>query len=304
MRSAMLKRLACTRLPRFGRSMSSQTEVRAMDGHAQLVKFEVEDKIARITLCNASKMNALTCEMGEQFESLVHRLSHSDAAKDIHAAVVTGAGAAFSAGGDLQFLEDRHNDSPSRNAPIMRRFYERFLSVRQLPFPVIAAINGPAIGAGMCFALACDLRVAALDAKLGFTFVGLGLHPGMGCTHYLPGLVGQQQAARLLLTGEVVTGERAFEMGLVADAVQKEDVHRVATDYARRMARNGPVAVRSCVRTLRMNQDRGLDQALWREAEAQADCYASKDLLEGVRAVAEKRKPAFAQLDGYSEELR
>lgn len=249
------------------------------------MRLEVEDGVARITLNNPSKMNALSCEMGEQFEALVHRLSHSDAAKEIHAAVVTGAGAAFSAGGDLQFLEDRHNDSPSRNAPIMRRFYERFLSVRRLPFPVVAAINGPAIGAGMCFALACDLRVAALDTKLGFTFVGLGLHPGMGCTHYLPGIVGEQQAARLLLTGEVVSGARALELGLVADAVPKDDVQRTALDFALRMARNGPVAVRTCVRTLRMNQDRGLDQALWREAEAQADCYASKvSVRVGVRA--------------------
>ena len=90
------------------------------------------------------------------------------------AVVLTGAGRAFSAGGDIQFLRDRAADTPSRNAVIMRRFYERFLSVRRIPVPVVAAINGPAIGAGLCLALACDVRLAAATAPMGITFVGLG----------------------------------------------------------------------------------------------------------------------------------
>jgi enoyl-CoA hydratase/carnithine racemase len=98
---------------------------------------------------------------------------------DVGAVVVTGSGKAFSAGGDLAFLRRRSEDSGARNSNIMFKFYERFLCVRKLPVPVIAAINGAAIGAGACFATACDMRVAAAGAKIGFTFPTLGLHPGM-----------------------------------------------------------------------------------------------------------------------------
>lgn len=160
--------------------------------------------------------------------------------------------------------------------------------------PVIAAINGPAIGAGMCLALACDLRVAAMDAPLGFTFVGIGIHPvrsapsgtaalpdptlpqGMGSSYFLPAAVGPQLATRMLLTGETVAGQEAAGMGLVVEAVEKDQVVGRATALATRMADASPIAVRTCVRTLRSAHDRGLDQALWREAEAQADSYASK----------------------------
>lgn len=118
----------------------------------------------------------------------------------VRVVILTGEGKAFSAGGDLDFLLNRANDEPGNNAPMMRAFYARFLSLLQLPVPVIAAINGPAIGAGMCVAAACDLRIAAKTTDMGFTFAKLGLHPGMGCTFFLPALIGQQNASRLLLT--------------------------------------------------------------------------------------------------------
>ena len=103
---------------------------------------------------------------------------------------MTGAGRAFSAGGDLSWLRQRARDTPSRNVEIMRNFYERFLSIRRVPLPVVCAINGHAIGAGLCFAMACDIRVASERAKMGFTFVGLGLHPGMACTHLVASIAG------------------------------------------------------------------------------------------------------------------
>lgn len=115
--------------------------------------------------------------------------------------VLTGEGRAFSAGGDLAWLRERASSDPRDNVDTMLAFYDRFLCLRSLPVPIIAAINGPAVGAGLCLTLACDLRVAARSAKLGFTFVHLGLHPGMGCTHFLPKIAGPQTAARLLLSG-------------------------------------------------------------------------------------------------------
>jgi enoyl-CoA hydratase len=216
-----------------------------------------------------------------------------------NALVVTGAGKAFSAGGDFEFLNNRSNDTGMRNSVIMRSFYSKFLRIRDLPIPVIAAINGPAIGAGLCFALGADLRIASKSAKLGITFVGLGLHPGMGATYFLPRLVGPQVAARLCLTGEVVTGEEAAKLGLVVEAVEDTEVLPKSLALASRIAEQAPIAVRSCVRSLRMQHDEGLDRALWREADAQSYCYSGVDLKEGVQAVAEKRKPGFVQRENY-----
>ncbi|CAE7686369.1 unnamed protein product [Symbiodinium sp. KB8] len=241
--------------------------------------------------------------MGEEFERVVARVAEESSS--VGAVVLRGAGRAFSAGGDLEFLRRRNMDSPSRNASIMRRFYERFLSVRRLPVPVVAAINGPAIGAGLCLALACDVRVAAASAKMGVTFVGLGLHPGMGATHTLPRIVGAQTAARLLLTGDVVSGEEAAALGMVAEAVSGDDDGEAAvakaTELAARMASKAPAAVRATVRTLRLGTEDGLERALWREADAQAQSYATADLVEGVSAIEQKRRPNFTQREGYAE---
>jgi enoyl-CoA hydratase len=198
-------------------------------------------------------------------------------------------------------LETRARDTGMRNSVIMRRFYQRFLGIRDVPVPVIGAINGPAIGAGLCFAMGMDMRLAAKSAKMGVTFVGLGLHPGMGATHFLPRIVGPQVAARMMLTGEVLSGEEAARVGLVLEAVDEAALMPKALDLAGKIAAQAPVAVRACVRSLRMAADEGLDRALWREADAQSYCYSGADLKEGVAAVAGKRKPMFTQHEQYKE---
>ena len=160
--------------------------------------------------------------------------------------------------------------------------------------PVIAALNGPAIGAGLCFAMGADIRVTHDAAKLGFTFVGLGLHPGMGCTHTIATACGGQVASRLLLTADVVSGREAAQMGLVASSASDADAcvsEALAT--ARRVAAQSPLAVRATVATLRSSLGTGLDSALRREADAQAQSYASGDYAEGLAALRSKRSPAF-----------
>ena len=258
-----------------------------------------EGGVAVLTLNNPQQLNALTVAMGEQFVSALRGMDWAAA----RALVVTGAGRAFSAGGDLEFLRRRAADTPARNAMAMRAFYDRFAVAlrREVPVPTLAAINGHAIGAGLCLALAADMRVASASASLGITFVGLGLHPGMGATHFLPRLVGPQAAARMCLTGEPVSGAEAARIGLVLEAVAPEEVLPRTLALARQVAAQAPVAVRSCARTLRLAQDEGLDRALWREADAQAQCYAGADLREGVEAVAAKRKPVWVQYEGYSK---
>lgn len=265
-----------------------------------------DGRVAVITLNDPKRLNALNAEMGDEFMEVVKDFQEGPGSDELGAVVLTGAGRAFSAGGDLGFLKDRGNDTPSRNSVIMRRFYERFLSVRRLPVPVVAAINGPAIGAGLALALACDVRVARHDAKMGITFVSLGLHPGMGSTHFLPRIVGPQQASKLMLTGDVIDGVEAHRIGMVADVVEEltEDENATlatAIKMARRMTAAAPLAVRTCVRSIRMAQDDGLDRSLWREADAQAQVWNSRDLHEGVDALLEKRRPSFSNFENLIE---
>ena len=253
-----------------------------------MIQFSVS-QVAIITLNNPGKMNALTEEMGE---ALGGRLAEVRGEGSVRAAVITGAGKAFSAGGDLDWLMARHRDTPENNLVVMQEFYKKFLVMREMEVPVIAAINGPAIGAGLCLALGgADIRVASEGAKLGVTFTRLGLHPGMAATHFLPQLVGPQVAAELLLTGRLVDSTEAIRLGLVARVA--EDAMTAARDVAAMICKAGPVSVRTLTKTLRDRQNCGLEETFRVEASAQAICYPTSDLAEGVTALQEKRNPNF-----------
>jgi enoyl-CoA hydratase/carnithine racemase len=175
----------------------------------------------------------------------------------------------------------------------MSAFYRLFLSVRELPQPTVAAIQGAAIGAGLAVALACDLRIAARDARLGLNFNRLGIHPGMGSTWTLPRLVGPAHAADLLLTGRIVDGAEAERMGLVNRAVARDDVVPQALALAAEIAAGAPGPVRATRRALERSLSSSLDEQLDYEAEQQAICYESADLGEGLAAARERRTPRF-----------
>lgn len=262
-----------------------------------LVLYEQRGRVGVITLNAPDRLNALSVEMGAALAQVLDRVD----TRTTHALITRGAGKAFSAGGDLAFLRARAADTGSRNAVLMKRFYDLFLgAIRAVPLPTIAAINGAAVGAGLAFAMGHDLRLSTTSARMGVIFTAIGLHPGMGTTHLLPRLVGPQVAARMALTGELIDGRAAAACGLVLEAVEGEDaLMRTAMELAEKIAGNGPVAVRSCVRTLRMESEGELQRALMREADAQAYCYSGPDLVEGVEAVAGKRKPSYTQAEGY-----
>jgi len=248
-----------------------------------------DGRIAVITLNNPSKLNALTEPIGDKLTEEVNSLQNNT---DLRAAILTGAGKAFSAGGDLNWLLERHRDKPENNIEIMQQFYKRFLVMRNLNVPVIAAINGAAVGAGFCLALGgADIRIASPKARMGLTFVKLGLHPGMAGTHFLPKIAGPQVAADLLLTGRLVTAQEALSMGLIAKIA--EDSVEAGIAVARDICESAPVAVRTTLETLRAQQNLGLEEAYRRESEAQAVCYPTQDLKEGVTSLQEKRQPKF-----------
>jgi len=256
-----------------------------------LTTVETTDSgVAVLTLNNPDKLNAMTEELGESF---LESLAAIKADESIRATVITGAGRAFSAGGDVNFLNDRTESSALDNTDVMLKFYSRFMALRTLPTPTIAAINGPAIGAGLCVACLCDMRVAATNAKMGWTFVGLGLHPGMGATHFTSLLVGQQQAYYRLLSGKVFDGAEAERIGLVLEAVEADQVLPTAIKIASEIASQSPVAVKSLVRALRAKQNIGLEASLLSEADSQAHSYAAADIKEGIGAIVERRRPVF-----------
>ncbi len=247
--------------------------------------------VGLLTLNIPDKLNALSVAVGNDFQRVVEDVAKR---RELRALVLTGAGSAFSAGGDLQFLSDRKHVSPTDNSAEMLRYYDRFLSLRRLVLvPTIAAVNGAAVGAGLVLAMTCDMRVVSSDAKLGVNFSRIGIHAGLGSTHFLPALIGHQNAAYLLLTGQLISGVEARDMGIALFAVPKADVLSRALDIAAQVAAASPVAVQATLRTLRARQDEGLARALQREADSQAHCYAQPDLTEGLAAIKEKRNPKF-----------
>jgi enoyl-CoA hydratase/carnithine racemase len=232
--------------------------------------------------------------MGQEIELAVSCLSQLSP-NECKAVIITGAGRAFSAGGDVSFLEERKYDTQSNNTATMMAFYKRFLSIRTLPVPIIACINGPAIGAGLCFAMASDIRVTTHDAKLGYTFVSLGLHPGMGGTYYTAMATNNSQvASRLLLTGELITGAEAASLGLVNSSHTTTELAMTESlSIARKIANQSPMAIRSTIKTIRTSQDVGLHAALLNEATQQALSYTTNDYAEGLDALRDKRPPNF-----------
>ncbi len=245
--------------------------------------------IATLTLNAPHRRNAMTEEMTDAFPDAVDQIAKMD---DIRAVIVTGSGTAFCAGGDLDFLHTGERDVPFLRAK-MTSFYPNFLTLLDIDIPTIAAINGPAIGAGLCLALMCDMRVAAAEAPLGMTFVRIGLHPGMMATALLGRAVSHTWAAELLYTGRIVTGAEALEMGLVNRAVPPDRVLPEAHALAELVASNAPLALRYVKQGLRLAFREVADKASAWEGFAQPVTMATADVQEGLRAIREKRSPDF-----------
>lgn len=247
--------------------------------------------ITKVTLNRPHQANAFDVEMGVELEAAVARIQR---APGVRAVVLGGAGRHFSAGGDFAFIEENTTLPLERVRERMLRFYQMYLSVLELPVPTIARIHGSAIGAGLCLALACDLRVGERSARLGANFLRVGLHPGMGATALLPHVVGPASAARLLHTGETVDGERAYALGLLSELAPDGGVVSATERLAEQIASGAPSAARRMVATLREPLRRALPAALVREAECQADDFAGEHVRAAVEAFRRGQKPDFS----------
>ncbi len=246
--------------------------------------------VALLTLDNPEMRNAMSDEMTASWVSAVAELA---ADRDLRAVVVTGEGSAFCSGGNTSWIASEPDATVDQLRARMLPFYRAWLSIQTLEVPTIAAVNGAAIGAGLCLALACDLRYAAAGAKLGVPFVKLGMHAGMGGTHLLPEVVGDAHARDLLLTGRVVDADEALRLGLVSRVLDPATFLDEVLEVATGIAAAAPIATRLTKLALRDGGHSDLETALQWEAMAQPITLATEDLQEGIRASKEKRPPEF-----------
>ncbi|WP_425460495.1 enoyl-CoA hydratase/isomerase family protein [Leptospira ognonensis] len=246
-------------------------------------------EIVSIFLNNPESRNSMTWKMGEEFQTEINRISKLKILP--RAVIISGRNDVFCAGGDLNLLRSFSEKTFSQNKRDMRKFYSFFLSIRNLQSPVIGALNGHAIGAGLSLGFACDLRFFALEGKYSFNFVRLGIHPGMGSSFLAPELLGKSLGSRLLFTGETFNGEDAKNWGLAVTSVPKNEVYAKALEFAIYMADGAPLALQELKKNL--YQWKSLDKALKKEAASQARNFISDDFRETLTSVVEKRSPIF-----------
>ena len=252
------------------------------------VKLEIKPPLARITIDRPEKMNALNLATIAELEQAFATVAAEAA---VRAVVVTGAGEkAFVAGADIGELAAL---DPIAGREYGRRGQALFRAIELSPKPVIAAINGHALGGGLELALACSFRIAAEHAKLGQPEVKLGLIPGYGGTQRLPRLIGAGRALEMLLTGEPITAPAALACGLVNAVVPAAELLSRAETLAAKAAANAPLAVRLCLEAVRRGLEMNLEEGLYLESSLFALCCGSADMKEGTRAFVEKRAARF-----------
>jgi len=261
-----------------------------MTGYETLLVESVEPHIVKVTLNRPQAMNAMTTRMGEEMRSLFRDFDHSRQ-PDVRVVILTGSGEkAFCAGADLKERQGMSEDVWRRQHVI---FEEACEALWRFPTPVIAAVNGVALGGGCEYALACDLIVAAEHARFGQPEVTRGIMPGTGGTQRLPRRAGIARGKELLYTGRMIDAREAAAWGLVNHVVPASGLMDKALELARLIARNGPIAVRQVKKAVDRGMELPLAEALAFEIEAYNICIPSEDRHEGIDAFNEKRAPVF-----------
>jgi enoyl-CoA hydratase/carnithine racemase len=253
--------------------------------------FDVQDKIATITLNRPEKLNAFTTEMLNDWMGALEESAQRD---DIHVVVLTGAGRGFCSGGDVGHIRDRAEDSAyARKVALANRVHRIPLFLETFDKPVIVAVNGVATGAGMDMALMGDIRIAARSARFAETYVRIGIFAGDGGTWYLPRIVGMPKALELFWTARFVEAEEAEHLGIVNKVVDDADLMSSTYEMAGQIAAQPPIAVRMMKRAAYQGARMDLRTHLDMAASHMAAIYSTDDHREAVDAFQNKRKPEF-----------
>ncbi len=256
----------------------------------ETITCEEAGGVATLTLNRPDKLNALSIQMGEEIGEALDALAGR---RDLRVLLVTGAGRAFSAGGDLASMDGLKGDPFAIDRGV-RVYCDAVRRLRELDVPVVARVNGDAFGGSLGLIMACDLRLAREDARLGFAFTRVGLSGAdAGVSFLLPRLVGVAKAAELLLLGEVISGKDAERIGLVNRALPAAELDRATAETVARLAAGPPLALRATKRALYDGLGRDMATDFQCECYVQTLCFQSQDHQEGLRAFREKRPPVF-----------
>ncbi|OYX25554.1 MAG: enoyl-CoA hydratase [Flavobacteriales bacterium 32-35-8] len=255
----------------------------------QSVSVEEQNNIATITVNRPSKLNALNIET---IEELHHALKKANKDKNIKVIIITGSGEkAFVAGADISEFADFDEDEGKNLATSGQELLFDF--IENLPTPVIAAINGFALGGGLELAMACHFRVASDNAKMGLPEVSLGVIPGYGGTQRLPQLIGKGRAMELILTAGMIDANQALAYGLVNHVTKQEELLPFCEKIASKITRNSPVAITAAIKAINANYEDGIN-GYEVEIEEFGNCFGTDDFAEGTSAFLEKRKADFS----------
>ena len=266
-------------------------------GEYEDILYRVGAGIATVTLNRPDIRNAMSLVMQTELISALQRANDDSGVRVV---VITGGGDAFSAGGDIRKLPADGPDVPSSAAdgPYQRRaglkrLQRMVLALRSCEKPVLAAVNGAAVGGGCDLALACDIRFASERARFGEVFSRIGLFPGTGGTYLLPRVVGIAKALELIWTGDVIDAEEAARIGLVSSVSPHEDLMPTVNRFARRLADGPPLALSLAKTAVYQGLDVDITSAFDHAATAEAITLSSADHAEGVEAFRQRRPPIF-----------
>jgi 2-(1,2-epoxy-1,2-dihydrophenyl)acetyl-CoA isomerase len=254
----------------------------------QFLQLEKQHAVGILRFNRPERLNAFDGVMVQEVPMALRELLDDDG---VRAIVLTGNGKGFCAGADVNFLmELAAAKDIARGKVLVSTGSEIIEMIHAAEKPVIAAVNGAAAGGGAGIALACDVRLMAQSASLGFTFIRIGLHPDLGCTYFLPRLVGPAKAAELLMTGEMISADEALRLGIVNHVVSDAELMPAALKLAETLAEKSPLSLRLLKKGLHQTFEQPLDAMLKYEIYAQVLCFESKEAAEAIQKFLTSRK--------------
>ncbi|NRA24870.1 MAG: crotonase/enoyl-CoA hydratase family protein [Oleispira sp.] len=260
-----------------------------------ILKFSVDNHIATIVLNQPETRNSISEH--EMIDAIVTACDELNQNQDIRVGILTGAGSAFCSGGNVKDMRDKKGmfaGSSDELANNYRNGIQRIpLALSQIDIPLIAAVNGPAVGAGCDLTCMCDIRIASEKAKFSESFIKVGIIPGDGGAWFLPRIIGISRASQMALTGQIIDAQTAMQWNLVSEVVAHDDLLKRANALAQQIASNPPQVIRATKRLLKLGQTLDLPELLDESAKVQAQMHGTEDHIEAVNAFLEKRSPQF-----------
>ena len=256
------------------------------------LKYEINETVAVVTMNRPDALNALSLQLTKDLKSAIEKA----VADKARAVVLTGEGRAFCSGGDLremQMMWQKEGRIEAFMEEPLKALHDVILLIRETPIPFVAAVQGVCAGAGTNFALACDLVFASEDATFNEAFVRIGLSPDCGGSFFLPRVVGEKLAAEIFMTGETISAEQAFELGMINRVVSSENLMTEAMQMAQKLAQKPTAAIGRIKQMLNAAYSNDLRQQLDLEHKLQIESGKGNDFKEGVQAFFEKRQPKF-----------